>query len=64
MDREALIRELRKWARKHDIRFAVIEERRKRSHCRVEMGSSVAVIKSGELRPGYVSLIKRQLGVV
>jgi hypothetical protein len=63
MTREALIRELRKWARKNDVHFEVIEDRGKGAHCRVELGSRNTIIKSGELRPGYVALIKRQLGV-
>lgn len=63
MTREALIRELRKWARKNGVHFEVIEDRGKGAHCRVELGSRNTIIKSGELRPGYVALIKRQLGV-
>lgn len=63
MNRDALIRELRKWARKAGVHFAVEEDRGKGSHYRVEVGSKNTVIKSGELRPGYVALIKRQLGV-
>lgn len=63
MTREALIRELRKWARRNGVHFEVVEDRGKGSHCRVELGSRNTIIKSGELRPGYVALIKRQLGV-
>ena len=63
MTREALIRELRKWARKNGVHFEVIEDRGKGAHCRVELWSRNTIIKSGELRPGYVALIKRQLGV-
>jgi hypothetical protein len=31
--------ELRKWARKNDVHFEVIEDRGKGAHCRVELGS-------------------------
>ena len=63
MTREALIRELRKWARKNGVHFEVSEDRGKGSHSRVELGLKTTIIKSGELRPGYVALIKKQLGV-
>jgi hypothetical protein len=41
----------------------VIETKGKGSHYRVNLGEKFTTIKSGELRPGYVNLIKRQLGV-
>ena len=63
MTREALIRELRKWARKKRVHFAVIPDKGKGSHYRVEVGDKFTTIKSGELKPAYVALIKRQLGV-
>ena len=63
MTREALLRELRKLARKQGKRFEVIEDRGKGSHYRVKLGDRATTIKSGELRPGYVALIKRQLGI-
>jgi hypothetical protein len=61
--REALIRELRKLARKQGKHFEVIEDKGKGSHRRVEFGNKATTVKSGELRPGYVALIKRQRGV-
>lgn len=63
MKREALIRELRKLARETGKRFEVIERRGKGSHYRVYFGDRSTTIKSGELKPGYVKLIKVQLGV-
>ena len=39
-------------ARKH---FEVIEDKGKGSHYRVEFGDKITTIKSGELRPGYIS---------
>jgi len=63
MTREALLRELRKWARRKGVHFAVIEDKGKGSHYRVEVGTRATVIKSGELRPGYVALIRKQLQI-
>jgi hypothetical protein len=61
--REALIRELRKWDRSKGIPFAVITDKGKGSHYRIKVGGKSTTVKSGELRPGYVALIKKQLGV-
>lgn len=63
MKRDALIRELRKIARVRGVRFEVVVGRGKGSHYRVYFGEHVTTIKSGELRPGYVKLIKEQLGI-
>jgi hypothetical protein len=63
MTREALIRELRKLARKQGLDFRVIETRGKGSHYRVYYGDRFTTVKSGELKPGYVALIRKQLGV-
>ena len=63
MKREALIRELRKLARKQGKRFEVVTGRGKGSHYQVYFGDRTTTVKSGELRPGYVQLIKTQLGI-
>ncbi|ORE89762.1 hypothetical protein [Aurantimonas sp. 22II-16-19i] len=63
MKREALIRELRKRARKEDVAFEVFEVAGKGSHYRIRYGDRVTTLKSGELPPGYVALIKKQLGI-
>ncbi len=63
MTREALLRELRKLARHKGVRFEVIENRGKGSHYRVHFGDRFTTVKSGELKPGYVQIVKRQLGV-
>lgn len=57
MTREALLRELRKLARDRDVEFEVTKGRGKGSHYRR------TTIKSGELTPTYVGLVKKQLGV-
>jgi len=63
LKREALIRELRKIARARGERFDVVTSAGKGSHYRVYFGNRVTTIKAGELRPGYVKLIKDQLGI-
>ena len=62
MTREALLRELRKSARKQGVDFRVVETRGKGSHYRIHYGDRFTTVKSGELKPGYVALIKKQLG--
>jgi hypothetical protein len=57
------MKELRKYARKHGLIFEVDRKLGKGSHYRVRLGKHVTTIKSGELGPGYVRLIKRQLGI-
>ncbi len=64
MKREALIRELRKEARKRKMAFKVYENEGKGSHYRVLFGTRVTTIKPGELRPGYVNMIRKQLGII
>jgi hypothetical protein len=61
--REALLRELRKLARAKGLEFEVFTNRGKGSHFRVRLGTRWTIIKSGELTPTYVRLVKSQLGV-
>lgn len=63
MKREALIRELRKLARERGVNLEITKGRGKGSHYRVKFGNRRTIIKSGELTPAYVALIKKQLGV-
>lgn len=63
MTRDALIRELRKLARQQGVNFEVVTGRGKGSHYQVYFGNQTTTIKSGEMRPGYVKLIKKQLGI-
>ena len=63
MTRDALIRELRKIAKAKGLDFEVFTNKGKGSHYRVTLGDKWTTIKSGELTPGYVKLLKRQLGV-
>jgi hypothetical protein len=63
MKREALIRELRKLARKQGLQFEVLTDRGKGSHYRVRLGDHMTTIQSGELSALHVRTIRRQLGV-
>ena len=63
MKREALVRELRKLARLSGRAFESVPDRGKGGHGRVHFGDRFTIIKSGELTPTYVKLIKKQLGI-
>lgn len=63
MKREALIRELRSFARKHNKEFELFTGKGKGSHYRVRLGDQITTIQSGELSNLKVRTIKRQLGV-
>ena len=63
MKRDDLIRELRRIAKEKGLAFEVAENRGKGSHYRVKLGGRRTIIKSGELTPLYVRLVKKQLGI-
>lgn len=63
MKRDALIRDLRRLARVRGVPFRVVADRGKGGHCRVHFGERFTIIKSGELTPTYVKLIRKQLGI-
>lgn len=63
MTREALLRELRAYARARKLNFDVDTRLGKGSHYRVTLGERRTIIQSGELGPLHVRMIKRQLGV-
>lgn len=63
MRREQLLQELRKAAKRDGKAFEVFENKGKGSHYRVQFGDRFTTVKSGEMTPGYVRLIRRQLGV-
>jgi len=63
MTRDQLIRELRKIAKELGVTFEVVTGRGKGSHYQVYFGDRTTTVKSGEMRPGYVRLIKKQLGI-
>lgn len=61
MNRDQLIRLLRKEARKAGIKFKVVKNRGKGGHYLIYLGSRRTTIQSGELRPEMVKTIRRQL---
>ncbi|CAN7734161.1 hypothetical protein [Neorhizobium tomejilense] len=63
MKREQFLRELRKIAKDQDLELEIFEDKGKGSHYRVKLNGRITTIKSGELTPGYVRLIKKQLGL-
>jgi hypothetical protein len=46
-----------------ELEFRVEKAEGKGSHYRVYLGNKVSTVKNGELKPGYVKLIRRQLGL-
>lgn len=64
LKREALLRELREVARLSGMEFEITVNRGKGSHYRVRLGKKFTTIKSGELTPDYIRLIKKQLEIV
>ena len=63
MKRDRLISRLRRYARKNGLDFNVFESRGKGSHMTIMLGERRSIVKSGELKPGYVALILKQLGL-
>ena len=63
MTRDQFLKELRKFARKNGLGLQIDRKLGKGSHYRVRLGDRVTTIKSGELSPGYVRLIRKQLGI-
>jgi hypothetical protein len=45
------------------VDFKVEKSEGRGSHYRVYMGNRVSTVKSGELKPGYMKLVRRQLGL-
>jgi hypothetical protein len=63
MTRDQLLRELRKIARQQGKIFEIFVDKGKGSHMRVKLGEKTTIIKDGEMNPGYVKLIRKQLGI-
>lgn len=63
MKRDALIRALRKYARKQGLTLVVDEGSGKGSHYRIRLGEGITTIQSGELDPFHVNRICKQLKV-
>jgi hypothetical protein len=63
MKREQFLRQLRREARVLKVEFRIETSEGKGSHYRIYFGTRVSTIKSGDLKPGYMKLIRRQLGL-
>ncbi len=63
MKRAQFIARLRRLARKQGLPLTIIEKRGKGSHITVALGGRRTILKSGELQPGYVRVVLRQLGL-
>lgn len=59
--REALIRDLRKYAKEKGLPFEVDKTKGKGSHYRVRLGDKVTTVQSGELSPFHIKRIREQL---
>lgn len=63
MKREQFLRELRKIAKDRQLDLEIFENKGKGSHYRVKLNGKMTTIKSGELTPTYVRLVRKQLGI-
>lgn len=63
MKREQFMKELRKIAKQRKLELVVYEDKGKGSHYRVTLNGRITTIKSGELTPLYVQIVKKQLGI-
>lgn len=63
MKREALLRSLRKYARKNDLSYREDRKKGSGSHYIVFVGSKWTTVQSGELTPLLVERICKQLGI-
>ena len=63
MKREQFLIELRRIARERNAELEVIENRGKGSHYRLKLNGKRSTLKSGDLSPLYMKLVKKQLGI-
>jgi len=61
--RDRFLSQLRRYCRKNRLTLRIDQNRGKGSHITDEVGSRRTIVKSGELRPGYIALLLKQLGV-
>ncbi|MEN5084277.1 hypothetical protein ABE438_17490 [Bosea sp. TWI1241] len=62
MNRDQLIRSLRRYARNRSIRFEVDTKKGSGSHYRVRLGDKVSTLQN-DLNPGRIERFLKQLGV-
>lgn len=61
--RDQFLKQLRQQARKDKKSMSVAKNQGKGSHYRVTYDGSTTTVKSGQLSPAYVKLLKKQLGI-
>jgi len=64
MEREKFIRQLRKEAKAEGLRFEIDRKLGKGSHYRLRVGNRLATVKSGDLSPVYMRMVRKQLGLL
>lgn len=62
MNRDQLVRRLRKYARKRGIRFAVDAKKGNGSHYRVVVGDEITTMQQ-DLNPGRIERLLKQLKI-
>ncbi|MFO1156625.1 MAG: type II toxin-antitoxin system HicA family toxin [Rhodospirillales bacterium] len=63
MKREQFLSHLRRYCRKTGLTMVVDEKRGKGSHMGIMVGARRTIVPSGELKPGSIRTILRQLGL-
>ncbi len=63
MNRDQLIRQLRKEAKEHGWSLDVDVRLGKGSHYRITLNGVTTTLMSGELSPIYVQIVRKQLGL-
>ena len=63
MKRDQFMRRLRRYCRKHGLTVSVDAARGKGSHVTLRVADRRTIVKDGELAPGYIRMLLRQLGL-
>ena len=63
MNRDQFLRSIRRQSKEMGLEFYIDRHLGKGSHYRVTVGERTTTVKSGELSPVYVALVRKQLGL-
>lgn len=61
MKRDRFLSRLSRYARKQGLAYRLVKRAGKGSHYVVYVGERPTTVKSGDLKPGYIALLLRQL---
>jgi len=61
--RDRFLSQLRRYCRKSGLPLTIDVDHGKGSHMAVAVAGRRTIVKSGELKPGYVALLLKQLGL-